>query len=46
MLLYPYARRDNMASISDTTNLNIRIDANLKKESDMLFKELGLNMVD
>jgi len=33
-----------MASISDTTNLNIRIDATLKKESDLLFKELGLNM--
>ena len=33
-----------MASISNTTNLNIRIDANLKKESDLLFKELGLNM--
>ena len=33
-----------MASISSTTNLNIRIDTNLKKESDLLFKELGLNM--
>lgn len=33
-----------MANISSTTNLNIRIDTNLKKESDMLFKELGLNM--
>ena len=33
-----------MASITGTTNLNIRIDANLKKESDILFKELGLNM--
>ena len=33
-----------MENISSTTNLNIRIDAKLKKESDNLFKELGLNM--
>ena len=33
-----------MASISNTTNINIRIDSNLKKKSDVLFKELGLNM--
>ena len=29
---------------SNTTNLNIRVDATLKQESDMLFKNLGLNM--
>lgn len=29
---------------SNTTNLNVRVDATLKKESDMLFKDLGLNM--
>ena len=29
---------------SNTTNLNIRVDSMLKKESDMLFKDLGLNM--
>lgn len=33
-----------MENISNTTNLNIRIDSKLKKESDILFKELGLNM--
>ena len=33
-----------MENISNTTNLNIRIDAKLKKDSDTLFKELGLNM--
>lgn len=33
-----------MENISNTTNLNVRVDANLKKESDMLFKSLGLNM--
>ena len=33
-----------MGSIPNTTNLNVRIDATLKKESDMLFKNLGLNM--
>ena len=33
-----------MPSISNTTNINVRIDSNLKKESDILFKELGLNM--
>ena len=33
-----------MENISKTTNLNVRIDATLKKESDILFKNLGLNM--
>lgn len=33
-----------MENISNTTNLNVRVDTNLKKESDMLFKDLGLNM--
>ena len=33
-----------METIASTTNLNIRIDSNLKKESDSLFKSLGLNM--
>ena len=37
-------RSDNMEVMSNTTNINIRIDAKLKKESDTLFKELGLNM--
>ncbi|MBO4423063.1 MAG: type II toxin-antitoxin system RelB/DinJ family antitoxin [Clostridia bacterium] len=27
-----------------TTNLNIRIDENLKKQAEVLFSELGLNM--
>ena len=27
-----------------TTNLNIRIDANLKKQAETLFSDLGLNM--
>ena len=27
-----------------TTNLNVRIDANLKKEAEQIFNELGLNM--
>lgn len=33
-----------MNNTSNTTNLNVRVDAALKKESDMLFKDLGLNM--
>lgn len=33
-----------MENISNTTNLNVRIDATLKQESDRLFKDLGLNM--
>lgn len=33
-----------MENISNTTNINIRIDSNLKSKSDILFKELGLNM--
>lgn len=33
-----------MENMSNTTNLNIRIDAKLKKDCDALFKELGLNM--
>ena len=33
-----------MNTISNTTNLNVRIDTTLKEESDMLFKKLGLNM--
>lgn len=28
----------------NTTNLNVRVDSTLKKEADMLFKDLGLNM--
>ena len=39
-----FTRGDNVSSISNTTNINVRIDSNLKKESDILFKELGLNM--
>ena len=30
--------------MDNTTNLNVRVDSTLKKESDMLFKDLGLNM--
>ncbi len=33
-----------MENIPNTTNLNVRVDATLKQESDMLFKNLGLNM--
>lgn len=33
-----------MDNTSNTTNLNVRVDSTLKKESDMLFKDLGLNM--
>ena len=33
-----------MSSIPNTTNLNVRVDATLKQESDELFKNLGLNM--
>ena len=33
-----------MSTISNTTNLNVRVDSTLKEESDMLFKNLGLNM--
>lgn len=27
-----------------TTNINVRVDENLKKEADQLFSDLGLNM--
>lgn len=30
--------------MDNTTNLNVRVDSTLKKKSDMLFKDLGLNM--
>lgn len=33
-----------MNNTSNITNLNVRVDSTLKKESDMLFKDLGLNM--
>lgn len=33
-----------MSSISKQSNLNIRLDSNLKKEAEELFKSLGLNM--
>lgn len=33
-----------MNSISNTTNLNVRVDSELKQQSDILFKNLGLNM--
>lgn len=33
-----------MSSVPNTTNLNVRVDSTLKQESDMLFKNLGLNM--
>ena len=33
-----------MATISNSTNLNIRVDSNLKKNAEDLFKRLGLNM--
>ena len=33
-----------MENIPNTTNLNVRVDATLKQESDLLFKNLGLNM--
>lgn len=29
---------------NNTTNLNVRVDSTLKQESDLLFKDLGLNM--
>ena len=35
---------ENMTNTTNTTNLNVRVDATLKHESDMLFKDLGLNM--
>ena len=33
-----------MSNIPNTTNLNVRVDRMLKEESDVLFKNLGLNM--
>ncbi len=33
-----------MGSLVKSTNLNIRVDSNLKKEAENLFKKLGLNM--
>lgn len=33
-----------MENISNTTNLNVRVDSKLKQDSDILFKDLGLNM--
>lgn len=32
-----------MASISNSTSMSFRVDKDLKKESDKLFKKLGLN---
>lgn len=32
-----------MSSLSNTTNMTIRIDKNFKKEMDNLFKNLGIN---
>ncbi len=34
---------DFMPSMSNTTNMTIRIDKNFKKEMDCLFKNLGIN---
>ncbi len=36
--------RKTSDSMSNSTNLNIRVDGMLKQEADMLFKDLGLNM--
>ncbi len=33
-----------MSNISNSTNLNIRLDSKLKKDAEDLFKRLGLNM--
>ena len=33
-----------MENISNSTNLNIRVDSNLKKDAEDLFNRLGLNM--
>lgn len=33
-----------MSNFPNTTNLNVRVDSTLNQESDMLFKNLGLNM--
>lgn len=33
-----------MSNMSNTVNMSIRIDKNLKKETESLFKNLGLNM--
>ena len=33
-----------METTSNSTNLNIRVDSNLKKDAEDLFKRLGLNM--
>ncbi len=33
-----------MESTSNSTNLNIRVDSNLKKDAEDLFKRLGLNL--
>lgn len=33
-----------MENSSNTANLNVRVDAELKQECDKLFKDLGLNM--
>ena len=32
-----------MAEMSNAVNMSFRVDKNLKKEADMLFKKLGLN---
>ena len=32
-----------MASLSESTSMSFRLDKNLKKEADALFKKLGLN---
>lgn len=37
-------RGDTMNNIPNTATINVRVDGTTKKEADMLFKDLGLNM--
>jgi DNA-damage-inducible protein J len=41
--MYLYLNNE-VISMSDTTNLSIRIDRNLKEEADKIFNDLGMNL--
>lgn len=43
MLLFEWKRDDCMASLSEKATMSLRVDKDLKKEADKLFKKLGLN---
>ena len=43
MILFIQNGDDIMADISNAINMSFRVDKNLKKQADELFKKLGMN---